>query len=81
MALGDYKVGSVSELTRTLRNFSAGETTTITVYRGGAEKVLTITLDEKPQNTETTPASTEGMPQSGSFEEWYNYFAPYFSTP
>ena len=81
VALGDYKVGSVSELTRTLRNFSAGETTTITVYRGGAEKVLTITLDEKPQNTETTPASTEGMPQSGSFEEWYNYFAPYFSTP
>lgn len=81
VALGDYKVGSVSELTRTLRNFSAGETTTITVYRGGAEKVLTITLDEKPQNTETVPASTEGMPQTGSFEEWYNYFAPYFGTP
>ena len=81
VALGDYEVSSVSELTRTLRNFSAGETTTITVYRGGAEKVLPITLDEKPQNTETTPASTEGMPQSGSFEEWYNYFAPYFGTP
>ena len=81
VALGDYEISSVSELTRALRNFTAGETTTITVYRGGAEKVLPITLDEKPQDTETIPASTEGMPQSGSFEEWYNYFAPYFSTP
>ena len=81
VALGDYEVGSVSELTRALRNFSAGDTTTITVYRGGMEKVLTITLDEKPQETtaESTPA--EPMPQSGSYEEWYNYFSPFFGNP
>ena len=81
VALGDYEVTSVSELTRALRNFEAGETTTVTIYRGGAEKVLPITLDEKPQETETTPAMTEPMPESGSFEEWYNYFAPYFGAP
>ena len=81
VALGDYEVGSVSELTRALRNFSAGETTTVTIYRAGAEMVLPITLDEKPQDTAATPASTEPMPESGSFEEWYNYFSPYFGVP
>ena len=81
VALGDYKVTGVSELTRALRHFSAGETTTVTVYRGGMEKVLTITLDEKPQDTSSTPASTEPMPDIGSFEEWYKYFEPYFGNP
>ena len=81
VALGDYEVTSVSELTRMLRHFNAGETTTITVFRGGMEQVLSITLDEKPQTTTSAPATTEPMPQDGSFEEWYNYFAPYFGNP
>ena len=79
VSLGDYKVGSVSDLTRALRHFAAGDTTTIVVYRGGAEQVLSITLDEKPQQETTT--ATEPMPESGSYEEWYKYFAPYFGNP
>ena len=84
VALGNYEVGSVSQLTRALRNFSAGETTTITVYRGGAELVLDITLDEKPQDTQDTvaaPETTQTMPSAGSFEEWFNSIAPYFNNP
>ena len=81
VGLGDYQVTSVNDLTRALRNFSAGETTTLTIYRGGMKQVLSITLDEKPQNTTSAPATTEPMPNSGSFEEWYNYFAPYFKNP
>ena len=81
VALGDYKVTSVSELTRVLRYFNAGETINITVYRGGMEQVLSITLDEKPQETTSASASGGNMPDSGSFEEWYNYFAPYFGNP
>ena len=82
VALGDHQVTSVSDLTRALRNFAAGETTTLTIYRGGMKQVLSITLDEKPQTTTTTtPATTEPMPESGSFEEWYNYFSPYFGNP
>ena len=82
VALGDHQVTSVNELTRALRNFEAGETTTLTIYRSGMEQVLSITLDEKPQETTTAaPATTESMPESGSFEEWYNYFAPYFGNP
>ena len=82
VALGDYKVSSVSQLTRALRNFSAGETTTVTVYRGGAEKVLTITLDEKPQQVaDSAPEAVETRPATGSMEEWFNSIVPYFGNP
>lgn len=80
VALGEHKVRSVSELTRILRKFSAGDTTTITVFRSGREVVLTITLDEKPrENAGNLPVPGSGdMPQEGNYEDWYNYFAPYF---
>lgn len=45
-ALGDQKVASSSELTVALHSFSAGDTTTVTVYRDGGEITLTITFDE-----------------------------------
>ena len=48
VALGDIQVSTVSELTKALRNFSAGEQTTITVFRSGREMKLTIVLDAKP---------------------------------
>ena len=81
VALGDYKVESVSQLTRALRNFAAGETTTITVYRGGAQQVLSITLDEKPQDTADATEATEAMPENGTSGGWYDYVAPYFGNP
>lgn len=81
VALGEYEVKNVSGLTRALRNFSAGDTTTITVFRSGKQVVLTITLDEKPAAAAAQNPIPEGdpqMPEEGSFEEWYNYFAPFF---
>ena len=82
VAVGSYKVDNVSDLTKTLRKFKAGEATTITVYRSGAELVLDITLDEKPrENTvQSTPEIPDDsrLPQEGSFDDWYNYFAPFF---
>ena len=79
VAMGEYPVKNLSTLTRALRKFKAGDTTTITVYRGGREIVLTITLDEKPAADQQVQIPTEGeMPKDGSFEEWYNYFAPFF---
>ena len=81
VSLGGYKIGSISDLTKALRKFKAGETTTITVFRSGQEVTLPITLDEKPQETtpETPDFSGNGqMPQDGNFEDWYNYFAPFF---
>ena len=77
--LGGYKVTNVTTLNRALRNFKAGDTTTITVVRGGAEKVLTITLDEKPQNLDTIVTEEEiSSPSEGSFEDWYDFFDRYF---
>ena len=46
--LGGIKVSTVNDLTRALRNFKAGDQTTIVVYRSGREVVLNITLDAKP---------------------------------
>ena len=48
IALGDYPVTSLNGLTRALQNFQGGDVTTITVWRGGVELELEITLDEKP---------------------------------
>ncbi len=80
VALGEHEVKNVSGLTRALRSFKAGDTTTITVYRSGERLVLSITLDEKPAATNTLPVVPDesAMPEDGSFEEWYNYFAPFF---
>ena len=80
VAIGSQKEKNGSELTKALRKFKAGDTTTITVFRSGQELVLDITLDEKPQNTTPeTPAYGNGqMPQEGSYDDWYNYFAPFF---
>ena len=46
--LGGYDVRNLSDLTRALRRFKAGDTTTVTVYRSGREVHLSITLDKKP---------------------------------
>ncbi len=76
--IGGYDVTSVSELTRVLRNFEPGDTTTITVFRSGAEVNLTITLDEKPQDT-TTEQPEQTQPNSGDYEDWFNgIFPPFF---
>ena len=77
VALGDYAVSGVTSLTRALRYYNAGETTTITVYRNGEQLTLSITLDEKPADTQTEestePETTEstnpgfsGFPGGGS---------------
>jgi len=80
--VGGYKVTNVNSLGRVLRNFQAGDETTITVYRGGKELILSITLDEKPaaDQPETVPEGQipENMPDSGDFEEWYQFFEDFF---
>lgn len=78
--LGSYEVESVSDLTRALRHFKGGEVTTITVYRGGSEVVLTVTLDEKSRDTGSAQATLpqNEMPSEGDYGEWYEFFAPFF---
>ena len=47
--LGGHKIENLNDLTRALRRFEAGDTVSVTVYRGGNQVQLSITLDEKPQ--------------------------------
>lgn len=46
--LGGYRVETMNDLSRALRNLEAGSTVTIALWRGGQEILLSITLDEKP---------------------------------
>ena len=77
VGLGGQKVENVTDLTRALRKFKAGDMTEVVVFRSGAEVTLTITLDEKPQNTESSSSNNGGqgkMPEKGSYDEWHDYF-------
>ena len=79
--VGEYTVEGNSTLQKALRKFKAGDTTTITVFRAGAELELTITFDERPQDPDAAqqqPQSQGEMPSSGSYEDWFNYFYPFF---
>ena len=80
IALGEYEVESITDLTRNLRHFRAGDTSTITVVRAGAQLELSITFDERPEGFDgTVPAQEPAeMPSEGDFEEWYDYFRRYF---
>lgn len=65
--IGGRTVGSVNELSRALRNFAPGDTVEITVYRGGLEVKLSVTLDEKPrEEAQQLPESSQ--PSSGWIE-------------
>ena len=82
IGLDDYKVSNVTDLTRALRNYKAGDTAAIKLIRSGKEMTLTITFDERPQDPnaalEQQPQQSGEMPSSGSYEDWYNYFYPFF---
>ena len=47
IGIGDDQVTSLNELTRVLEQYSGGEATTVTVWRGGREVTLNITLDAR----------------------------------
>ena len=82
IAVGGYTVEGNSTLQNALRKFRAGDTTTITVFRAGAEVELTITFDERPQDPDAEQQQPQGqgeMPSSGSYDDWYDYFfGPFF---
>ncbi len=75
--VGDTRVQSVTELTRALRDYEPGDTSTITVYRSGERHVLEITFDERPAQTpvqETVPESEYGPNRQEEYGEWFNPF-------
>ncbi len=78
--IGGYDVDSVTTLTRVLRRFKAGQTVSVTVYRGGRQEYLSATLDEKPVTTEPEPTpNTPAVPNENDNRDWwFDFFAPFF---
>lgn len=78
------------DLAAALKKFSAGDTTTINIYRQGQTLELQITFDEKrgDMNNQTEPAqdgeadptapSDNRQQPEGDYNQWYDYFAPFF---
>ena len=82
VGVGSYEVDGLSSLQTVLRKFSAGDTSTITVYREGRRITLEITFDERPADVNsgsTQETEPNEMPENGDFEEWYEYFDRYFN--
>ena len=77
--IGQTPVSNVTDLTRALRGYKAGDTTTVVVLRGGTRMELEITLDAKPQTSAVQPApQTEPSMPEGSYEDWFDFFYRYF---
>ncbi len=77
--LGGYDVDSITTLTRALRRFKAGDTVSVTVYRGGKREYLSVTLDEKPVASQQTPSeNTTPNPDPDGFDWWYDFVYPFF---
>ena len=80
IGLGDTTITCYNDLARALRDYEPGDTTTVTVYRGGQKLELSITLAERPKDADTPESGQpQGeMPSEGSYEDWYKYFEPFF---
>lgn len=73
----------MTSLTRALRSYKAGDTTSVTVVRSGSQLELEITLDEKPQATQvdpTIPENDANMPSEGDPNEWFDYYRKFFGS-
>lgn len=89
-ALGSDKIESTSDLRVALQKRSAGDSDTITVYRNGQQITLSITFEEKSDETTTEaseatePSDSQGsgenqMPdKDDSWDDWYEFFHRFF---
>ena len=79
IGIDSHAVSNVTELTRALRNYKAGDTATVKLIRSGREMTLEIVFDERPQQLEDpAPQQPSSMPNEGSYDEWFDYFRRFF---
>ncbi|MBP3683665.1 MAG: trypsin-like peptidase domain-containing protein [Oscillospiraceae bacterium] len=77
IGLDEHEVSNVTDLTRALRNYKAGDTATVKLIRSGREMNLVIVLDEKPQQpaaTETQPQQEQQQPQRDIYDDLFDDF-------
>ena len=82
--MGDTAITSRQDLSAAMKNYRAGDTVTLTVYRDGSYITTDITFDQQPQVTGTDTeedSSSQGGGYGGydgqvpeNWQDFYNYF-------
>ena len=85
--MGDKTLTSRQDLSAAMKGYRAGDTVTLTVYRGGQYIEVELTFDAQPQNTGSEEDNTQSSGNSGNnggngqmpgnwdnWQDFYNYF-------
>ena len=74
--LGDAEITSMEELSAAKKNYKAGDTVTVTFWRGDEEKTTQLTFDVQSQNTGSDSSQSQTQEDSNSYSsgDLYNYF-------
>lgn len=82
--LNDTPIASMEELSAAKKNFKAGDTVTLTVYRDGQYITLDLTFDAQPQTTGSEEEKQPAVPDNGNgnygyrmpdnYEDLFRYF-------
>ena len=87
--MGDKTLTSRQDLSAAMKGYRAGDTVTLTVYRGGQYIEVELTFDAQPQNTGSEEDNTQSGGNSGNggnggsgqmpgnwdnWQDFYNYF-------
>ena len=87
--MGDKTLTSRQDLSAAMKGYRAGDTVTLTVYRGGQYIEVELTFDAQPQNTGSEENNTQSSGNNGNggnggsgqmpgnwdnWQDFYNYF-------
>ena len=85
--MGDKTLTSRQDLSAAMKGYRAGDTVTLTVYRGGQYIEVELTFDAQPQNTGSEEDNTQSGGNNGgnggsgqmpgnwdNWQDFYNYF-------
>ncbi len=75
----DTDIATSEDLVALKKTYSAGETSTFTIYRAGGYQTVEVTWDSVPADSEKNQSSQQGEAQQpiqdgGSMEDLFNYF-------
>ena len=70
LELGGKAVANTSELASVKKDYKAGDSCEVTVWRSGQTLKLTVTFDEEPAQVEDVPADRQEEPRQDPGDEW-----------
>ena len=75
--IDDTPIASYEDLTAAKKNYRAGDTATLTVFRNGQYITTEITFDAQPDE-EPVQEEQQQQQQPGGYNDFYDYFFDYF---